>query len=58
MASEMEPARRFAWHRGRTILCDIDHLEDALQGRAGTRIVPDPLQADLSPTTRDGIGMR
>lgn len=43
MAPKMEAGRRFAMHGGTTLICDIDHLADALEGRAGTRIVPDPL---------------
>jgi carbamate kinase len=38
MAPKVEAARRFAESGGTTIICDVDSLTEALEGRAGTRV--------------------
>lgn len=41
MAPKVEAARRFSASGGRTIICDVDSLPGALEGRAGTVVTPD-----------------
>lgn len=42
MAPKIEAARRFAENGGTTIITDVDSLEEALAGRAGTTVRPEP----------------
>lgn len=42
MAPKVEAARRFSASGGRTIICDVDSLADALGEKAGTVVRPDP----------------
>lgn len=42
MAPKIEAARRFAQAGGTTIITDVASLEEAIAGRAGTTVSPDP----------------
>jgi carbamate kinase len=42
MAPKVEAVTRFAEHGGTGVITSLDNIADAVAGRAGTRVVPDP----------------